>query len=162
MLCLCIQDKTNPDTFTWKQRHTCRCKRSWSSPKNCVLLSHCEWNQCSMIRQQLCHGLNGLSSSGLSLRRTKFEPESVHMGFVVDKLALTKVFLRVFMFYPFKIIHRGCILLYHLGDEQQARWWPQFRDIWRHRHQQQQHDVYEVCCRIISANRVEITFKKFL
>jgi hypothetical protein len=21
------------------------------------------------------------------------------------------------------------ILVYHLGDEQQARWWPQFRDV---------------------------------
>jgi hypothetical protein len=25
--------------------------------------------------------------------------------------------------------HHGSTLIYHLGDEQQTRWWPQFRDI---------------------------------
>jgi hypothetical protein len=34
--------------------------------------------------------------------------------------------------------HNGSILIYHLGDEQQARWWLQFRDIASpHPHKQQ-------------------------
>jgi hypothetical protein len=44
------------------------------------------------------------------------------MGFVVDKVALGQVFLRVPQFSPVNIITpRLSTLKYHLGDEQQAR-----------------------------------------
>jgi hypothetical protein len=44
-------------------------------------------------------------------------PGSIHVGFVVDKVALGQVFLRVL--YPVNIsFHRRSPNLYHLGDEQ--------------------------------------------
>jgi hypothetical protein len=36
--------------------------------------------------------------TGLSLQRSWFTPGSLHVGFVVDKVALGYVFLRVFQF----------------------------------------------------------------
>jgi hypothetical protein len=38
-------------------------------------------------------------------------------------------FFQVLRVLPSISFHRGYILIYLLGDEQQARWWPQFRDI---------------------------------
>jgi hypothetical protein len=47
--------------------------------------------------------------TGLSPRRPEFDPGSVHVGFVVDKLALGQVFPRVLQF-PLSIsFHRCCI-----------------------------------------------------
>jgi hypothetical protein len=45
-----------------------------------------------------------------------------------------------FFGFPLSVsFHRGSMLTYHLGDEQQARWWSQFRDtVSPHRHEQQQ------------------------
>jgi hypothetical protein len=52
------------------------------------------------------------------------------MGFVVDKVALGQVFLRVIRFSPVNIIPPSLsMFIYYLGDEQYARWWPQFRDV---------------------------------
>jgi hypothetical protein len=45
-------------------------------------------------------------------RRLGFAPGSVHVGFVVDKLALGQVFLRVFRFPLSVAFHRVSILLY--------------------------------------------------
>jgi len=60
--------------------------------------------------------------AGLSPRRPGFAPGSVHVGFVVDKVALGQVFLRVLRFSPVSIIPPWfSILIYHLGDEQQFR-----------------------------------------
>jgi hypothetical protein len=57
-------------------------------------------------------------------------PWSVHMEFVVDKAALGQVYPRVLQFSPVRIIRSWLfILIHYLGDEQQALWWPQFRDI---------------------------------
>jgi hypothetical protein len=42
--------------------------------------------------------------AGLSPRRTGFAPESTHVGFVVDKVVLGQVFLRVLRFSPANII----------------------------------------------------------
>jgi hypothetical protein len=42
--------------------------------------------------------------AGLSPRRPGFDPRSVHMGFVVDKVALGLVFLPVLQFSPVSII----------------------------------------------------------
>jgi hypothetical protein len=41
---------------------------------------------------------------GLPLRRTGFHPGSVHVGFVVDKVVLGRVFLRVLRFSPVSVI----------------------------------------------------------
>jgi hypothetical protein len=42
--------------------------------------------------------------AGLSPRRTEFDPGSVHMGFVVDEVALGQVSPRVLRFYPVNLI----------------------------------------------------------
>jgi hypothetical protein len=42
--------------------------------------------------------------SGLSPRRPGLDPGSFHVGFVVDKVALGQVFLRVLRFYPVNFI----------------------------------------------------------
>jgi hypothetical protein len=61
--------------------------------------------------------------AGLSLLRPGFAPGSVHVGFVVDKMALVLVSLRVIRFFTVNIIPPLLsILIYHLKDEHQARW----------------------------------------
>jgi hypothetical protein len=42
--------------------------------------------------------------AGLPPRRTEFDSESVHVGFVVDKVALGQVFPRVLRFFPVSFI----------------------------------------------------------
>jgi hypothetical protein len=63
---------------------------------------------------------------------------SFHVGFMVDKVALGKVFLQVLWFSPVSIIPpRLSITIDHLGDEQQVHWWPQFIAIFSaHQHGQ--------------------------
>jgi hypothetical protein len=57
--------------------------------------------------------------AGLSPRRPGFAPGSVHVGFVVDKVALGQVFLRVLPFYPVSIIPPWLYMLIVIcGDEQ--------------------------------------------
>jgi hypothetical protein len=57
--------------------------------------------------------------AGLLPLRPGFALASVHVGFVVDKVALGQVFLRVLRFPPVSIIlPELSILIYHLGDEQ--------------------------------------------
>jgi hypothetical protein len=57
--------------------------------------------------------------AGLLPRRPGFALASVHVGFVVDKVALGQVFLRVLRFSPVSIIlPELSILIYHLRDEQ--------------------------------------------
>jgi hypothetical protein len=69
---------------------------------------------------------------GLLPRRPEFAPGSVHVAFVVDNVVLGQVSFRVLRFPPVNIIPPWLfILTYHLEDEQQARWWPQFRDMTR-------------------------------
>jgi hypothetical protein len=47
----------------------------------------------------------------------------------IDKTALGQVFLPVLPVYSVYIIPPWLsILIYHMGDEQVAGWWPQFRD----------------------------------
>jgi hypothetical protein len=54
--------------------------------------------------------------AGLSPRRPWFAPGSIHVGFVVDKVALGQVFLRVLRFSPVSIsFHRRSPNSYHLG-----------------------------------------------
>jgi hypothetical protein len=68
--------------------------------------------------------------AGLSASRSRFAPGSVHVGYVKEKVALVQFFLRVIRFSPVSIIPLWfSILIHHLGDEQYARWWQQFRDI---------------------------------
>jgi hypothetical protein len=62
---------------------------------------------------------------------------SVDEGFVVDNVALGQVSILVLRFSPVNIIPPWLsIHIYHLEDEQ-GRWWPQFRDVVSlHRHDQ--------------------------
>jgi hypothetical protein len=56
--------------------------------------------------------------TGLSPWRPRFMPGSVHVEFVMDKLALGQAFLRVLWFSPDNIIPPLLsILTYHMGDE---------------------------------------------
>jgi hypothetical protein len=58
-----------------------------------------------------------------------FAPGSVHLGFVVDEVALGQGFFFEFFGSLLSVsFPRGSTLIYHLGDEQKARWL-QFRDI---------------------------------
>jgi hypothetical protein len=60
--------------------------------------------------------------AGLSSRSSRFEPGSIHVGFVVDRVALGQVFLRDLRFSPVSIIPPSLsILVYHPGDEQYVR-----------------------------------------
>jgi hypothetical protein len=71
--------------------------------------------------------------AGLSPRR------SDHTVFVVDKVALGQVFLRVLRFSLSISCHWGSMLIYHVRAEEMAHWWPQFRDTAPlHQHDQQQ------------------------
>jgi hypothetical protein len=55
--------------------------------------------------------------AGLSPQRPGFAPWSIHVGFVVDKVALGQVFLRVLRFSPVNIsFHRRSPNSYHLGN----------------------------------------------
>jgi hypothetical protein len=64
-----------------------------------------------------------------SLQSPEFLPDSTHMGYVVDKVALGQIFLRVLRFSPVSIIPPSLsTLVYHLADEQYVRLWQQFRD----------------------------------
>jgi hypothetical protein len=55
--------------------------------------------------------------TGLSPRRSGFAPGSIHVGFVVDKVALGQVFLRVLRFSTVNIsFHRRSPNSYHLGN----------------------------------------------
>jgi hypothetical protein len=55
----------------------------------------------------------------LSPRRPEFAPGSINVGFVVDKVALGQVFLRVLPFFLGNLIPPWLsILSYHLEDEQ--------------------------------------------
>jgi hypothetical protein len=53
--------------------------------------------------------------AGFSLRRPGFAPGSVHVGFVVDKVALGQAFLRVFRFSSARI--RTTIIQHHKGEQ---------------------------------------------
>jgi hypothetical protein len=67
--------------------------------------------------------------AGLSPRKPVFAPGSVDIGFVLYKVALGQVFLRVLRFSPANVIPPSLsILIRHLRDEQKARWWPQLRE----------------------------------
>jgi hypothetical protein len=53
----------------------------------------------------------------------------VTVGFVVHKVALRQVFLRVLQLPPVNIITTWLsILICHVGDEQYVHWWLKFRD----------------------------------
>jgi hypothetical protein len=63
--------------------------------------------------------------AGLPPRRSGFAHLSVHVGVVVDEVALGQGSLRVLWFSPVNINQPWlCILTYHLGDEKRTRWWP--------------------------------------
>jgi hypothetical protein len=53
--------------------------------------------------------------AGVSLRRAGFAPGSIHLGFVVDKVALGQVLLRILRFSPVNIIPPSLSNSYHLS-----------------------------------------------
>jgi hypothetical protein len=58
----------------------------------------------------------------LSPRSPGFAPGLIHVGFMVDEVALGEVFLRVLLFFPVNIIPPSfSVLIYHPGDEQYVR-----------------------------------------
>jgi hypothetical protein len=59
--------------------------------------------------------------TALSLQRPKLAPGSIHVGFVVDKVALGQVFLQVLRFSPVTIIPPSFSNSNNLGDEQYVR-----------------------------------------
>jgi hypothetical protein len=68
--------------------------------------------------------------AGLSLRSPGFALGSIHVGFVVDKVTLGQVFLRVFRFFPVSIITPSfSVRIYRLVDEQYVHQWQRFRDV---------------------------------
>jgi len=48
--------------------------------------------------------MNYHTDNCLSLLKPKFDPKSVHMGFVVDKVALGQVLFHMPLFYPVSIL----------------------------------------------------------
>jgi hypothetical protein len=65
----------------------------------------------------------------ISPRSQGFAPGFLRKDFVVDKVTLVQVFLRVLRLSSVSVIPPWpSILIYHLGNEQQFSWWPQFRD----------------------------------
>jgi hypothetical protein len=64
--------------------------------------------------------------------RPAFVPRSINVRFVVDKISMGQDFFRVLPFYPVNSIPPWLsILIYRLGDEQYALWWPQFCNLTR-------------------------------
>jgi hypothetical protein len=59
--------------------------------------------------------------AGLSQRSPGFAFGSIHVGFVLDKVTLGQVFLRVLRFSPVNIIPPLSILIHHPGNEQYVR-----------------------------------------
>jgi hypothetical protein len=60
--------------------------------------------------------------AGLSPRSSGFVPGSIHVGFVVDKVAQGQFFLQVLWFSPVNIIPPSfSIVIYHLGNEKYFR-----------------------------------------
>jgi hypothetical protein len=57
--------------------------------------------------------------AGLSPRRPGFAPRSINVGFVVDKVALRQVFLRVLRFCPVSIIPPSLSKLISSGGDEQ-------------------------------------------
>jgi hypothetical protein len=60
--------------------------------------------------------------ASLSLQRPRHVPKTVHVGFVVDKVALGQVFSKFLRFYyPLNTIPPWLsMLIYHLQDEKRA------------------------------------------
>jgi small-conductance mechanosensitive channel len=74
--------------------------------------------------------------TGLSLRRPEFAPGSVHVRFVVGKVALGQVSVRVHRVSPVSVITLWLfILIYHLGDEQYAVGGRSSETVSPHRHE---------------------------
>jgi hypothetical protein len=67
--------------------------------------------------------------AGLSPRRPRSAPASVHVTFVEDKVALGQVLLRALQFSRQYCSSRTLHKHKSSGDEQKARWWLQFRDM---------------------------------
>jgi hypothetical protein len=75
----------------------------------------------------------------------RFRARSVHVVFVVDKSGTGTGFSPSSS--VFNKFHKGSIIIYNLGNEQQARWWPQFRDAASlHRQEHEQVQIFSPIC----------------
>jgi hypothetical protein len=81
--------------------------------------------------------------AGLSQRRPPFFPGSVHVEFVVEKVAPEQVLLRVRLFSPANVIPQCFYILlglYHLGDKQSVGGPSSELIASLNRHEYEQHD----------------------
>jgi hypothetical protein len=92
-----IPASVRPQTYTLNRAATgigvCLYTRVYKSGSS-VLLTNCPWAVPCLRRL----------AAGLPPRRPGFDPGSVHVGFVVDKVALWQVFPRVLRFSPVNFI----------------------------------------------------------
>jgi hypothetical protein len=102
--------------------------------------------------------------AGLSPRRLGIAPGSVDVGFVVIKVTVGPIFLRVLRFSSVNIIPPWQSIPTYTVHEQYALWWPQFRDIVSfHRREQRQGGGIENIIknsRITSGNELEKNVSK--
>jgi hypothetical protein len=73
--------------------------------------------------------LRRLASGGLLPRRPGFAPGLARVGFVVDRVAPGRGFIRVRRFSPVVIIPPDSLFLYNHEDEQWSICWPKFGNI---------------------------------
>jgi hypothetical protein len=86
---------------TWKGRYSFRSVRQFATSHVIETKFHVRYRSNSIHYTKGCHrAMPWLRSlvAGLSPRRPRFAPGSIHVGFVVVKVALGQVFLRVLRF----------------------------------------------------------------
>jgi hypothetical protein len=89
---------------------------SWLVHQSSLTLLPAEASVASRRNRQAVPWLRSLAA-GLSPRRPGFAPGWIHVGFVVDKVALGQVFLQVLRFSPVSIsFHRRSPNSHHLGN----------------------------------------------
>jgi hypothetical protein len=99
--------------------------------------------------------------AGHSPRRSGFAPFSIHLGFVVDRMALGQVSLRgLRLSVPVSFLRYSPYSL-SSGDVTEASWWPQIRDIVSlHRHELQQQARNSMCSSIKYVERIPVVLSQ--
>jgi hypothetical protein len=83
------------------------------------------------------------------------------MSHLWDKVALGQGFLQVLHFYHVSIIPAWLsVLIYELEDGEQARWWPQFRDVVSPHGHEQENQTFRLYARAseIEKEKMNLTF----
>jgi hypothetical protein len=93
-----------------------------------------------------CHGSGGLLPASHRGGLAGFTHSTVHASFMVDKVTPAQIFSEILGFLCQYNSAMSLHTMYHLGDEQSASSWLQFKDIFSsHRHEQQQQGA-RTCC----------------